>query len=450
MAGREVDPAANHPGMEFRGERRRAMEVLIENSGYRLGNVGDVAMLQVACRRLREYWPEVELAVITEAGDRLARYCPGVTPCDAASARQWHEKWNVLGSMHRLVPRAAHAGLQGVESGLRGRFPGWCEPWVRWRLERRGAGVVFDRFLEQTRKSTAVVATGGGYITDAFEGHAVGLLETLDAVLRQGKPVALFGQGIGPIASPRLRKVAAAVLPRVNLVALREGRRGPALLRDLGVPENRVVVTGDDAIELAANSGDSRMRDAIGFNLRIAEYSGVGDDEAATILGIVNELVHKHGSPVVPVPISWHDGDSDVATLERAMRLSDAERAILEAADTPEAVVKQVGRCRIVVTGSYHAGVFALSQGIPVVGIAKSAYYEDKFLGLREQFGTGCDAVLLDAPDWKGTLKQKLEQAWENADEQRPLLREAAARQISASRAAYDRFVQLVGEIDYE
>ena len=36
------------------------------------------------------------------------------------------------------------------------------------------------------------------------------------------------------------------------------------------------------------------------------------------------------------------------------------------------------------VTGSYHAGVFALAQGIPVVGLLQSAYYEQKFIGHSE------------------------------------------------------------------
>ena len=30
---------------------------------------------------------------------------------------------------------------------------------------------------------------------------------------------------------------------------------------------------------------------------------------------------------------------------------------------------------RLVITGSYHAGVFALAQGVPVLALAKSAYY---------------------------------------------------------------------------
>ena len=53
---------------------------------------------------------------------------------------------------------------------------------------------------------------------------------------------------------------------------------------------------------------------------------------------------------------------------------------------SPEAVMKNVSACRMVVTGSYHAAVFALSQGIPALTISKSAYYDSKFNGLGDMF----------------------------------------------------------------
>ena len=51
----------------------------------------------------------------------------------------------------------------------------------------------------------------------------------------------------------------------------------------------------------------------------------------------------------------------------------------------PRAIIKRIGRCRVVVTGSYHVAVFALSQGIPAICLANSEYYEIKFRGLADQ-----------------------------------------------------------------
>jgi colanic acid/amylovoran biosynthesis protein len=107
-------------------------------------------------------------------------------------------------------------------------------------------------------------------------------------------------------------------------------------------------------------------------------------------------------------------------------------------------VIKQITRCRIVVTGAYHAAVFALSQGIPVVGLAKSPYVVQKFLGLADQFGTGCQLVFLDGSDLYQALLAAMEKTWMCADELRSSLQEAALRQIGASRRAYQKFYEQV------
>ena len=58
-------------------------------------------------------------------------------------------------------------------------------------------------------------------------------------------------------------------------------------------------------------------------------------------------------------------------------------------------VFEQIGFCRVLITGSYHAGVFALAQGVPSICVAQSQYYVDKFVGLADQFGEGCRVIQL-------------------------------------------------------
>lgn len=107
--------------------------------------------------------------------------------------------------------------------------------------------------------------------------------------------------------------------------------------------------------------------------------------------------------------------------------------------DTPMKLIEQAGRCRVVVTGAYHAAVFALAQGVPVVCLASSPYYVAKFLGLKDQFGAGCETVFLNEPDVLEKLASPLEAAWQSAERVRMPLQQAALRQIGLSRAAYER-----------
>jgi colanic acid/amylovoran biosynthesis protein len=109
--------------------------------------------------------------------------------------------------------------------------------------------------------------------------------------------------------------------------------------------------------------------------------------------------------------------------------------------------MRQLQRCRIVVTGAYHAAVFALAQGIPAVCLARSPFFVDKFLGLADQFGAGCEVLLLDDADLPKRLASAMERAWASAEQIRPVLLEAAARQIEISRAAYRKFHDLVPQL---
>ncbi len=92
----------------------------------------------------------------------------------------------------------------------------------------------------------------------------------------------MLGQGLGPIHDAELLERAAEVLPRLTLIGVRESRSSVPLLSSLGVPPDRFMVTGDDAIELAyelrrdPRSCRSVHRPAIGVNVRVAPYAEVG------------------------------------------------------------------------------------------------------------------------------------------------------------------------------
>jgi colanic acid/amylovoran biosynthesis protein len=106
---------------------------------------------------------------------------------------------------------------------------------------------------------------------------------------------------------------------------------------------------------------------------------------------------------------------------------------------TPLDLVRQIRRCRVVVTGSYHAGVFALANGIPTIGLARSDYYVDKFLGLADMFRVGCEMVSLDREDAAETVRATLRRMWEDAPAIRPTILASAEAQIAAGHAAYRR-----------
>jgi polysaccharide pyruvyl transferase WcaK-like protein len=412
------------------------VRVLIEPGSYRCQNMGDVAMLQVAARRLTRVLPGAELAVFTGDDARLATHCPGARPVPSEGRAVWlaERRWLPGGLVgvpgHGVISQRAPAELRrlalSLALGLR-------------RRDRRP----LTAFLDAFGAAELLVVCGQGSMGDATARHASTVLATLELAQAAGLPTAMLGQGIGPLIGPRLRARAAAILPRVNLVALRDGLGGLPLLRELGVAPERIVVTGDDAIELAYEFGPADGGAHLGVNIRVSENAGVEGSVVADVREALGRFLAKRRVGVAPLPIAQGSA-ADARVLADLIGALGAASVGSEDLARPADVIEQVGHCRIVVTGAYHAAVFALSRGVPAVCLSSSPYYQQKFEGLRALFGEGCSVVTMDPPGLADRLSEVLETAWDRSAELRTPLRQAAAAQIQFGQAAYQRLAALV------
>jgi polysaccharide pyruvyl transferase WcaK-like protein len=423
-------------------DANRAIKILVEPSAHHLLNMGDVAMLTVTVRRLRRLWPDASIGVIADEQARLARHCPGVEHVPAAGRRLWFDEPYLGVRTHEALPGSLARRLRDAERLIRRRRPELAAAIVRARRRlKREDRAEFERFLEWVSSADVAVVVGAGLLTDAFASAALTVLELLEAVGRRGAATAMMGQGIGPLTDPALLSAGRRVLPSLGLICLREERAGRPILRSLGVPEERVFTTGDDAIELALESRrDDGNRSGLGLSLRVARYSEVDEQQLATVGVVLRHVCESLGAEPVSVPISsyWNEGDAEV--IARAL---PGTGSTSDPPDTPLAVIARIQQCRVVVTGSYHAGVFALAQGIPVVGLAATAYYVDKFMGLADQFDGHCSIVMLDDDRLGERLEEAVRGAWASAAELAPKLIAAAHRQHQSAETAMERLRDL-------
>jgi polysaccharide pyruvyl transferase WcaK-like protein len=302
-----------------------------------------------------------------------------------------------------------------------------------------------------------VALSGGGGMTDAFTIKASAVFDTLQIAVRRarriGHPVtAIFGQGFGPFdrANALWSKVA-SVLPSIDFIALRESRASRALLREVDIPDDRVTVTGDDAIELAYNEQTREIDNGLGVNVRVAYYSKTDPATLHAMRDILRTAAERYKAPLVAVPISHQtgqidrpNGESSDAEAIRELLSGVTEHYVEERVpDSPIAVIHTVSRCRVVVTGSYHGAVFALAQGIQAIAVAGSGYYRAKFQGLAQQFPGGLEIVDVAEPGWERRLEMLIARAWQSAENIRPALLRAAVQQVDLSRRAYRTVAQL-------
>jgi polysaccharide pyruvyl transferase WcaK-like protein len=425
-----------------KGEMRIVVDTALNAGDAEYANLGDVSMLQVGVRRLRRLWPSATIEVLTDSPSNLARFCPDAEPLARAGRDIWVGDTAFLGFVDRLLPRAVSVRLSSLVRSFRLHFPTAFRLVTLLRLAIRDQTNVRSdliSFLNAMKQANLFVVCGSGGFSDSSRMWDISTLNTVEEAVQRKVPVAMFGQGMGPLNDEYVRGRMRKVLPKVSLLTLRGGRGGWIMAQSLGLNRSRMLTTGDEAIELAYDAKPQELGHAIGINLRVASHSKVGRDMIEKLRPILHEMACRHNAPLIPVPIAFHSWATDHLTIQKLLKGLDDNSDGGITLDTPLKVIQQAGRCRIVVTGAYHAAVFALSQGIPVVGLSASDYYTAKFLGLEDQFGPGCETVFMDAADFPERLTAAVERAWQSADQVRLPLQDAARRQIKLSQGAYDR-----------
>jgi colanic acid/amylovoran biosynthesis protein len=415
--------------------------------------MGDVAMLQVAVARLRALWPWDRLCVFTSDPAALLRYCPGVAPILLPDEPAWCTDRYLGGRLHSWLSDRWSDRLLDLHRAVSCRTPRLRGSLIALRAAFTGDDLrTYLAFSDAIGTSRLLVTSGAGGVADHFRDYSNLVLLALQTARARGIPTAMMSHGFGPLTLPDLRAKAAAILPAVDAIAVRETRASVPLLASLGVSADRVMETGDDAIALAYEARPASLGSGVGINLRLARAAASTDRDVPAVREALRRFAQRCPAPLVPLPIA-RQRDLDARVIQQLTGQdgvdadADAETDATAGGrdlDTPLKVIRQTGRCRIVVTGAYHAAVFALAQGVPAVCLARSPYFFDKFLGLADQFGSGCHLVSLDDPDVPAQLVETMARAWNEAPIVRGPLWRAAERQIERGYAAYQHVHALV------
>lgn len=396
-------------------------------------------MLETAYGRLRTMWPHAQIRVITWAPDEIQRTLPGAIPLSPQGRHECfdHKLFGRLSSSANRLGTAFHA----LDSAAFKYAPNLQALAARMKLKtrRRHAAAAFMSALQST---DLFVFSGAGMITDAFAWDAVQSLETLYLAKRLGARTAILGHMLGPVAHQELKRVCCRVLPQVDLISVRERLTSLPFLAECGVPPDQARITGDDALGvLCPPDVAPTSRSALGVNVRAAFYSGLNDDTTPQLSAALRRLSQQLGARIEPLAVAHHKEDDDAAALS-AVNIGYSNTS--QKPESPQALKQRIATCRVVVAGSYHAAVFALAQGIPALGLVFSPYYEAKFKGLRDLFGSGCRYIDGRLRGWDQELQMAASDLWHNAHYWEEELLRSARRQYVSGQAAYQQLRDIV------
>jgi polysaccharide pyruvyl transferase WcaK-like protein len=408
--------------------------IVIDTSTYKMNNIGDMAMLLTTVQRLKDLFGSPRFHILTNDPEGIRNLIPDARSLNVGTRLDW----SIFSHLPR--PDVLRERFSEVEAALRWNSFDEVQARIRQRADNRTAQG-FTEFYQIMENADLVLTMGGGFFSDNFAEHAVGLLETLAEARCRNKPAIMLGTGFEPVENALLNTKARAVLPNLNLISCREGLTSPNILSSFGVIPERIRVTGDDAVEMAYSARAADLGHGIGVNLRIAPYAGTDSFTIDRIRPLLHAAARKCGTTFIPISVYE---PSDSSAIKQLLAGFDDQSDGGETLQTPEQIFRQLHPCRIMFTGSYHGAVFALSQGIPTISLAKSLHYQTKMTGLMAQFGFDGTVLDPDDPALPEKLAFAIEETWNKADQLRHSLLDAAKRQIQDSRFTYKQIYEIV------
>ena len=246
--------------------------------------------------------------------------------------------------------------------------------------------------IEAIRASDGVAVSGGGNMASTWPSHIFERATIGEIARLLGKPLVISGQTIGPHLDQPDRELVAGLLSTAALVGLREGP-SHALSADLGVAPELLVQTVDDASFLAEQN-DAPLESRAPYCL-VSLSTHVGVENREAFQHRVAELLdHVAATTGLDIRFFAHFASLDPSESRGDTVMHDAVRARMtttgaETVDEGDSVAaaRLARGASLVISSRYHPAVFAVSGGVPTIGIPVDDYTTTKLTGALGNFG---------------------------------------------------------------
>lgn len=421
------------------------MKILIQNSGYHLKNLGDLAMLEAAYREIRSLQPDADILIYTTDASRLELCCPSAIPVSPNGARMWARVGILPGRLGVVLSQRAPL-IGRFWLNLKQRQPKLVRKLTTSPLFSKYEREKIQEHWNEVNEADVVIATGGGYLNTTFFAHGRIVALTLSLASHLGKKIACFGQGVGPFQghASYFEETVAKLCSQCVSVGFREDVYSSFFVKKHNL-KNTTFTFDDATLSFPANykkghsSAEEKKR--IGVNLRIVGYSTLDKEFSESFARILNEVSEKNLVELVPLPVATGGFDSDIIALESLQESLSNCYCTEVSVDTVSELVDRAKQCSIIVTCSYHAGVFGACSGVPVILISANGYYDQKLEGLRTAFDNNFVEIIdVRSTEWQSQLLETITKYLHSLEQYKWEVSEVRERYRKLVKSLYSSF----------
>lgn len=284
---------------------------------YGFNNIGDESILRTVIDNLREKLPDVDITVLSQDPERTA------------------EKYAVKSVRRMSLPDIFRA-------------VGWCD---------------------------LLLSGGGSLLQDATSGRSIlYYLFILRLAQLLGKQTFIYSQGIGPISTPRNRRLTASILRRTDGIVVRDAKSRDLLL-EIGVPEQLVYVTADPVIrvkkpdpalglQILEREGCPKERLTVGWAVKARKPNR---EFLREVYKCILWLREACGADSVLIPFFY---DEDVGVCEDVARHLEGKAGCLRQKYLSEETLSIIGCMDVLVGVRLHSLIYAAVMGVPMIGVS--------------------------------------------------------------------------------
>ncbi len=258
------------------------------------------------------------------------------------------------------------------------------------RLAASGRAVADDGMsavVRAIRSSSGVAITGGGNLASIWPANIAERVAVASIAAICGVPLVVSGQTLGPDLVPEDFDSIGALLRSAALVGVREGASFAVASR-MGVDAALLEQTVDDASFMGHPGGPTGDHVAV----TLSSHLGAIDRETAldAFATLLDRTVAATGLRVVFVchfgSILAEEIRGDAAVHHAVAERMSAPVVHAPVGDAPSAAAL-ARTAALVISSRYHPVVFAVSSGVPAVGISVDDYTSVKLNGALTNFG---------------------------------------------------------------